>query len=245
MNQRIYGIHPVKEAILGKARPVKEIHFHKHSQNRRVKELVRLARIERIHVIPVEKTFLDRLMGTKDHQGIVADVGSFPYRSLSDLLEHNHNKKSLFLIIDSITDPHNLGALLRTACACGVDGVVLPSRKGALITPTVAKTSAGACEHIPIAMVNNLVSAIDLMKKKGIWIIGTDESAETSIYQISYDLDLAFVIGSEGTGMRSLVKRRCDFVVSIPSRGKIRTLNASVTGGVILYEILRQRRFSE
>lgn len=245
MSQRIYGIHPVKEATLSKARPVKEIHFHNHSQNRRVIELVRLARFERIHVIPVERAFLDKLVGTKDHQGIVAEVGSFPYRSLSDLLEDNHSKKFLFLIIDSITDPHNLGALLRTACACGVDGVILPSRRGALITPAVAKTSAGACEHIPIAIVNNLVSAIDLMKKKGIWIIGTDESAETSVYQISYDMDLAFVIGSEGTGMRSLVRRKCDFIVSIPSRGKVRTLNASVTGGVILHEILRQRCFIE
>ncbi len=245
MDQRIYGINPVKEAIRSKARPVREIHFYNHTRNRRVKEIVEFARIGGIRVIPVEKVFLDKLMRSKNHQGIVAKVGSFPYRSLLDLLENRQSNKLFFLIIDGITDPHNLGALLRTACACGIDGVILPKRRGALITPTVAKTSAGACEHIPIALVNNLVAAIDLLKKKGMWIIGTDENAEASIYQISYDMDLAFVIGSEGAGMRGLVRRRCDFIVSIPSMGKIRSLNASVAGGVILHEILRQRCFSE
>jgi len=241
MDERIYGIHPVREAIRSRARPVKEIYIQDGTPNRRLQEIVELAHGEGIKLVPMKKVILDRLSGTKNHQGVVANVGGFPYMDLKELMEDNLKEPRLFLILDGITDPHNLGALLRTGCAYGVDGIILPKRRSAPINHTVAKVSAGACEYLPIALVNNLVSAIDFMKKKGVWIVGTDEDASTKIHEIPYIMDIAIVIGSEGMGMRSLVRKKCDYIVSIPCTGKIRSLNASVAGAVVVYEILRKR----
>jgi len=149
---------------------------------------------------------------------------------------------SLVVVLDGVEDPHNLGAILRTADAAGADGVVIPERRAAGVTSTVAKTSAGASEHLPIAKVTNIARSLDELKKKNLWIVGLDERGPQSYDAIDYKMDCAVVFGAEGKGLHDLVRRQCDFVVAIPMLGKVPSLNVSVAAGVVLYEIMRQRR---
>ena len=196
--------------------------------------------------IPVEfkdRTYLDKLAGNKSHQGIVGLCRTFTYASVDEVVAHRHEsfKNDLILVLDRITDPQNLGSLIRTAYCCGANGVVIPEKRAASVTGTVMKASAGAAQHIPIAMVTNLSRTIEYLKKRGFWIYGADAHYGKEIYNHDFDGHIVLVMGSEGKGMEQLIRRSCDFLVSIPLMGIVDSLNVSVAAGIIMHEILRKR----
>ncbi len=210
-------------------------------------EILRLAEERGVSIQWVDRDHLTRMVKTTSHQGIVAQMDDFKYVEPSDIVHRwkATGKKALILIVDSVEDPQNLGGLIRTANAFGVHGVVIPKDRATPITPIVIKASVGASFHTPIARVTNIVSCLEFLKKKGIWILGAEAGAEHPIYDCDLDLDLAIVIGSEGRGIRPLVKKKCDFLASIPLCGEIPSLNASVAGALVMYEVLRQRLAGE
>ena len=185
---------------------------------------------------------LDQLSGGRAHQGVAAAASCAEYASLEDILDVSEKKgTSPFIIIcDEIEDPHNLGAVIRTAEAAGADGIIIPKRRSASLNATVFKTSAGAASWLPVARVSNLAAAVDELKKRGVWIYGTDASGE-SYERADLKGSIALVIGSEGFGMGRLIKEKCDFLLKLPMNGKITSLNASVAAGIFMYEAVRQR----
>ena len=202
--------------------------------------ILSLAREKKVVVQEADRTKLDYISGITTHQGVVAYLGQKEYCTLDDILEVPKRKgEPPFLILcDEIADPHNLGAILRTAEVSGAHGVVVPRHRGVGVTPAVTKASAGAVLHVPVAKVTNLVRAMEELKEKGVWPYGTDAAASASIYET----DFTGGVGSEGAGMTRLVRETCDFLISIPMFGKINSLNASVAAGVVMYEVVRQRR---
>jgi 23S rRNA (guanosine2251-2'-O)-methyltransferase len=198
----------------------------------------------RVPFIEVGKMKFRDLVSDTTTQGVVAIVGTKTYVEIEDILQiaEQRNHKPFVLILDEIEDPQNLGALIRTAECAGVQGVVIPKHHAATINQTVSKTSAGASEHLLAAKVTNIVNTIDELKEKGIWVVGTDSDAEKIYTDIDYNGPIALVIGNEGKGVRQLVKEKCDFVVRIPLFGKIQSLNASVAGALMMYEVVRQRK---
>jgi len=185
---------------------------------------------------------LDRMAGNGAHQGVVAVTSAKQYNDLDDVVAVKRGQYSLIVVLDGVEDPHNLGAVLRTADAAGADGVVIPERRAAGVTAIVAKSSAGASEHLPIARVNNIARTLEELKSKNLWIVGLDERAQQTYDALDYNMDCAIVLGAEGKGVHELVRRKCDFLVSIPMLGKVPSLNVSVAAAVVLYEIVRQRR---
>jgi 23S rRNA (guanosine2251-2'-O)-methyltransferase len=188
---------------------------------------------------------LDRLANTRDHQGVVGIAAVRAASTLEDILERaNHPKgqTGLIILLDGVEDPHNLGAIVRTALAAGAHGVVIPERRAAGLTDTVARASAGALAHLPIAKVTNLVRSMEELKEAGYWLVGLDENAEKKYTQVDYTAPTGIVMGSEGKGLHELTRKRCDFVVSLPTTGPIKSLNVSVATGVVLFEALRQRQ---
>ena len=185
---------------------------------------------------------LDRMAGNNAHQGVVAVTSGKQYNDLDDVVAAKRGQYSLVVVLDGIENPHNLGAILRTADASGADGVVIPERRAAGVTPTVIKASAGASEHLPIAKVTNIARTLEELKEQNLWIVGLDERGKQNYDALDYNMDCAIVLGSEGKGVHNLVAKKCDFLVSIPMLGKVSSLNVSVAAGVMLYEIVRQRR---
>lgn len=179
----------------------------------------------------------------RNHQGVIALVPPFEYVEVDDILEEARKRKEepFILILDGIEDPHNLGSIIRTAETAGVHGIIIPKRRAAGVNSTVAKTSAGAVEYMKIARVNNINDTIRELKDKGIWICGTDMQTDTVYYNQDYKMPIAIVIGNEGKGMSRLTKENCDFLVKIPMKGKISSLNASVSAGIIMYEVVKSR----
>ena len=191
----------------------------------------------------VDRNDLGRMAKTSSHQGIVAQMGEFKYAELADIVQRweGTGEKAFLLIVDGVEDPQNLGGLIRTANAFGVHGVCIPKDRATAITPVVIKASVGAVFYTPIARVTNIVSCLEFLKKKGVWILGAEADAERPIFDCDLDLDLGIVIGSEGRGIRALVKKKCDLLASIPLCGEITSLNASVAGALVMYEVLRRR----
>jgi 23S rRNA (guanosine2251-2'-O)-methyltransferase len=185
---------------------------------------------------------LDRMAGNNAHQGVVAVTSAKQYNDLDDVIAAKRGQYSLLVVLDGIEDPHNLGAILRTADAAGADGVVIPERRAVGVTPTVTKASAGASEHLPIAKVTNIARTVEELKDRNLWIVGLDERGTQTYDSIDYNMDCAIVLGAEGKGVHELVRKKCDFLVSIPMLGKVASLNVSVAAAVVLYEIVRQRR---
>jgi len=181
------------------------------------------------------------MAGNAAHQGVVAVTSAKQYNDLNDVIDSKRGEHSLIVVLDGLEDPHNLGAILRTADAAGADGVVIPDRRAASVTGTVTKVSAGASEHMPIAKVTNIARTIEELKDRNIWTVGLDERGPQSYEALDYKMDCALVLGAEGKGLHDLVKKKCDFLVSIPMLGKVPSLNVSVAAGVVLYEIVRQR----
>ena len=207
-----------------------------------VKTILREAKKQDTMVQYVKKERLDQLSETKNHQGVIAYCAACEYAEVSDILENAKKKGEapFIVLLDGIEDPHNLGAIIRTANLAGAHGVIIPKRRAVGLTAIVAKTSAGALNYTPVAKVTNLKQTMEELKEKGIWFVGADMGGETM-----YDLDLkgpiGLVIGNEGEGISKLVKEHCDFIASIPMKGEIDSLNASVAAGVLAYEVVRQR----
>ncbi|MCR4436835.1 MAG: 23S rRNA (guanosine(2251)-2'-O)-methyltransferase RlmB [Clostridiales bacterium] len=239
---KIEGRNPVLEALKSN-RPIDKILVAKGEREGSIKHILSLAKEKRIVVQEVEKARLDSLASTHAHQGVIAYAAVKEYVDIDDILEEVDAKgePAFLIILDEITDTHNLGSVLRTADAVGAHGVIIPKRRAVGLTAAVSKASAGAVEYVPVAKVTNIAQTIEYLKKKNIWVVGTDASGEKPFYETDLTGSIALVIGSEGEGISRLVREKCDFLVNIPMHGRISSLNAAVAGAIVLYEILRQR----
>ena len=238
----IYGINAVTEALKARGRGFEWVGVAKERHDLRLQRVIDECRKQAVAVRFVPRAELDRMAGHNGHQGVVAVTSAKQYGDVDDVVAAKRGKHSLIVVLDGVEDPHNLGAILRTADAAAADGVVIPERRAAGVTATVAKVSAGASEHLPVAKVTNISRTLEELKSKNLWIVGLDERASQSYESVDYKMDCALVLGAEGKGVHDLVRKRCDFLVSIPMCGKVASLNVSVAAGVVLYEILRQRR---
>jgi 23S rRNA (guanosine2251-2'-O)-methyltransferase len=238
----IYGIHAVTEALKARGRAFEWVGVAKERHDIRLQRLIEDSRKIGVPVRFVPRQELDRMAGHNGHQGVVAVTSAKPYSDVEDVLAAKRGAYALIVALDGVEDPHNLGAILRTADAAGVDGVVIPERRAAGVTGTVAKASSGASEHLPIARVTNLSRTLEDLKTNNIWIVGLDERGRQSYEAVDYNMDCVVVLGAEGKGLHEHVRTRCDFLVSIPMLGKVPSLNVSVAAGVVLYEVVRQRR---
>jgi 23S rRNA (guanosine2251-2'-O)-methyltransferase len=238
----IFGINAVAEALKARGRAFEWVGVATERKDLRLQKLIQECRKLSIPVRFLPRPELDRMAGTGSHQGVVAVTSSKQYNDLDDLIAAKRGDHALLVVLDGIEDPHNLGAILRTADAAGADGVVIPERRAAGITGTVVKSSAGASEHLPVAKVTNIARTLEDLKAQNIWTVGLDERGPQSYDSLDYNMDCALVLGAEGKGLHDLVARKCDFLVSIPMLGKVPSLNVSVAAGVVLYEVVRQRR---
>lgn len=238
----IYGINAVAEALKARGRAFAWVGVAKERHDLRLQRVIEECRRLGIAVRFLPRPELDRMTGNGAHQGVVAVTSAKQYNDLDDVVAAKRGEHSLIVVLDGVEDPHNLGAILRTADAAGADGVVIPERRAASVTAIVAKASAGASEHLPIAKVTNIARALEDLKAKNLWISGLDERATQTYDALDYSMDCAVVLGAEGRGLHDLVRRKCDFLVSIPMLGKVPSLNVSVAAGIVLYEIVRQRR---
>jgi 23S rRNA (guanosine2251-2'-O)-methyltransferase len=241
----IYGINSVTEALKAKGRAFEWVGMAKERHDIRLQRLIEDCRRLSVPVRFLHRTELDRMAGSAAHQGVVAVTSAKQYNDLNDVIGAKRGNYSLIIVLDGVEDPHNLGAILRTADAAGADGVIIPERRAASVTGTVTKASAGASEHLPIAKVTNIARTVEDLKDRNIWTVGLDERGAQTYDALDYNMDCALVLGGEGKGLHDLVKKKCDFLVSIPMLGKVPSLNVSVAGAIVLYEIVRQRRARE
>ena len=238
----IYGLNAVAEAIKARGRAFQWVGLAKERHDLRLQRIIEECRKLGVPVRFLQRTELDRLAGNAAHQGVVAVTSAKQYSGLADVVDAKRGAYSLIVVLDGVEDPHNLGAILRTADAAGADGVIIPERRAAAVTGVVTKTSAGASEHLPIAKVTNIARTVEELKERNIWVAGLDERGSQTYDTLDYNMDSAIVLGAEGKGVHDLVRKKCDFLVSIPMLGKVSSLNVSVAAGVVLYEIVRQRR---
>lgn len=239
----VYGFHAVSVHLKTAPQAVQEIWFDSSRRDARMRQF--LQRVKEAQIIPVEAdgARLSRLAGSFNHQGVVARVTTtFQTHSLDDFLD-NLQEPPLLLVLDGVTDPHNLGACLRVADGAGVHAVIAPKDHAAGISAVVAKVACGAAETVPYFMVTNLARALNELKERNIWIIGTSDDAPQTLYRADLRGPLALVLGAEGKGMRQLTRKTCDALISIPMHGAIESLNVSVASGICLYEAVRQRGF--
>ena len=208
-----------------------------------INKIIAIAKERKIIISELERSKLNQIAQTENNQGVIAIVPPYDYCEVEDILEvaKKRQEEAFILILDGIEDPHNLGSIIRTAETAGVHGIIIPKRRACSINSTVSKVSAGAVQHMKIARVNNINETIKFLKQNDIWICGTDGQAKTYYFQQDFKMPIAIVIGSEGYGMSRLVKENCDFLVKIPMKGKITSLNASVSAGIVMYEATRQR----
>jgi 23S rRNA (guanosine2251-2'-O)-methyltransferase len=237
----IYGIHPVLECLKTDSRAIERIYLSQGVGGRGLQEIIDLARSKGVSIKFEPRFALDRKTGNAVHQGVVAVCGTCGYVDLEDILDYL-GQAALLVLLDSVEDPRNLGAILRSCAFFGVDGIIIPKDKAAGLSPTVAKTAEGALEHLRIARVTNLARTIDDLKKKGIWVVGIESGQEILCDQVDFDVPIALVFGNEGQGLRRLTREKCDVLASIPSIGLIHSLNVSVAAGIALYEVARTRR---
>jgi 23S rRNA (guanosine2251-2'-O)-methyltransferase len=242
--QTTYGVLPVLEALRAGARRIEKILVAEGTHEKRLSELLDLARQNRVPFQKIPRANLSRFVEEgANHQGIVAFVAAADYADAEELFEEIASKENtLAVILDGVEDPRNLGAILRTVDCAGADGVFIPERRAAGLTETVAKTSAGATEYVKIAKVTNISRLIDEMKERNVWTVGTSAEAKMDYTDWDWTQKSALVLGSEGKGLHRLVAEKCDVLVKIPLQGQIESLNVSVAAGVILYEAVRQRR---
>lgn len=237
----IEGRHAVMEAFRS-GKPIDKLFILDGCQDGPITSIKREARKHDTIIKYVERERLDQLSETKKHQGVIAYAAAYEYVEVEDILTIAREKKEdpFLFLLDNIEDPHNLGAIIRTANLAGVHGVIIPKNRAVGLTATVARTSAGALNYTPVAKVTNLSKTIEDLKKKGMWFVCADMNG-TTMYQLNLTGPIGMVIGSEGEGVGRLVKEKCDYVASIPMKGEIDSLNASVAAGVLAYEIVRQR----
>jgi 23S rRNA (guanosine2251-2'-O)-methyltransferase len=239
----IEGRNAVIEALRA-GRPIDKIYIAKGETDATLGHIASRARAKGIVVVDADRRKLDYMSVTHSHQGVIALAAVREYSSVSDILEiaEERGEKPLIIICDEISDPHNLGAIIRTAECAGAHGVIVPKRRSAGLTPIISKTSAGAVEHVAVARVPNITAAIKELQKAGVWVFGTAAGAETRLWDADFKGASAIVIGSEGEGMGRLVAENCDFKVSIPMFGKLSSLNASASAAILIYEAVRQRK---
>jgi len=239
----LFGIHSIEEAIRAGRRKIYQIYILRKRAPKRSRGIIQHAESNRIPIQWLDRDALSAVVGQERHQGIVARVSPYPLVDFSKLLsrfETDHPAPFL-LLLDGIVDPQNFGALVRTADCVGVDGICIPKDRSSGPTPTVSRASAGALEHAAMTQITNMVSTLSLLKKRGFWVVGLDAAEKNSIFSTDLTVPLSIVIGGEQKGIRPLVKKQCDLLVSIPQSGKIDSLNASVAGAVAMYEVYRQR----
>jgi len=240
--QVIYGINPVLETLRSKGNDIRKVIVAEGRRGGDVAKILELASARGIAVETLRREELDRRAGTAAHQGVLCLCGEFAYASLEDIVANRHPAftGSLVLLLDGIEDPQNLGSLIRSAHCFGANGVVIPRDRAAGVTPAVIKASAGSAALIPVARVVNLTQVIDFLKEKGFWVYGADAGADTELGSARFEGNIGLVMGSEGKGIRPLVRKHCDVVLSIPLFGKVDSLNVSVAAGILLHEIRRQ-----
>lgn len=239
---KIEGKNPVKE-LLNSDETIEKIMIENGNSDGDLREIQKLARERGIKVEFVDKRGLDKISQTGHHQGVIAEQNSYKYFNLKEVIasEREKGKDILFVILDEILDPHNLGSIVRVAECAGASGVIISNRRSATVNETVVRTSAGATAYLPIIKVNNINNAIETLKKENIWVYALDMDGE-EMYSASLTGDIALVVGSEGNGVGKLTRKICDGIISIPMFGKVNSLNASVSAGIGIYEVIRQRR---
>lgn len=242
MSEYIVGKNPVLEALRS-GRSINKIWVAEGSQKQAVSPILALAKDNGVIVQWVPRKKIDQVAEGESHQGVLAYVASYDYTELDDILARAEaaGEPPFLVILDEVEDPHNLGSIMRTGDAAGIHGVIIPKRRSASLTSTVAKASAGAIEYVPVARVTNLVRTMEELKERNIWIVGTDASGDKEFREARLDGGIALVIGSEGKGMSRLVRETCDFTVKLPMKGRVTSLNASVAGALLMYEVYRQR----
>ena len=241
----IEGRNPIIEALKNN-RSIEKIMVNKASKEGSIKKILAMAKENKVIIQEVDRHKLDEMSESHAHQGVIAITSDYRYYDLDEILEipKERGEDPVFIILDGITDPHNLGSIIRTADAVGAHAVIIPKRRSVQITPIVAKASAGAVEYLPVCKVTNIVNTIKTLKENGLWIAAVDMDGQT-FYQQNLGGPLGLVVGSEGEGISRLVKQNCDFTVSMPMSGNVTSLNASVAGGILLYEVYRQRNASK
>lgn len=239
---KIEGKNPVKE-LLNSDETIEKIMIENGNSDGDLREIQKIARERGIKVEFVDKRGLDKISQTGHHQGVIAEQNSYKYFNLKEVIasEREKGKDILFVILDEILDPHNLGSIVRVAECAGASGVIISNRRSATVNETVVRTSAGATAYLPIIKVNNINNAIETLKKENIWVYALDMDGE-EMYSASLTGDIALVVGSEGNGVGKLTRKICDGIISIPMFGKVNSLNASVSAGIGIYEVIRQRR---
>ena len=241
-NDQVEGRNAVLE-LLESGRDINKILVANGEKHGSIHKILAIAKERKIIVTEMERSKLNQISQIQNNQGIIAIVPPYDYCEVEDILEEAKRKNEMpfILILDGIEDPHNLGSIIRTAETAGVHGIIIPKRRAASVNSTVSKVSAGAVEYMKIARVNNINETIRYLKEQGVWICGTDMDTNTIYTKQDYKMPIAIVIGSEGFGMSRLVKENCDFLVKIPMKGKITSLNASVSAGIVMYEVVKQR----
>ena len=234
----------MEEALSARGRGFEYVAVAEGRGDNRLQRIVQLCREAGVPVRAMPRDQLTRLAKTTAHQGVAAVTAEKQYDDLDSLLSHKRGKQSFLIVLDGVEDPHNLGAIIRSAEAAGADGIVIPERRATGITATVVKASAGATEYLPIGKVTNISRTIEEIKKQNIWTVGLDHRGTQPYDQVDYNMDCAIVLGAEGHGLHEHVREKCDYVVSIPMMGKVASLNVSVAAAVVMYEVARQRRLS-
>ena len=239
---QVEGRNAVLE-LLEAGKDINKLYIESGEKFGSINKIIALAKENKVLISYIDKNKMKQMAQTENYQGVIAVVPPYEYVEVDDILQDakNKNEDPFVVILDGIEDVHNLGAIIRTAETAGVHGIIIPKRRAASVNATVNKVSAGAVEHMKIARVNNLNETINELKEAGLWICGTDMDTETYYYNQDLKGPLAIVIGSEGFGMSRLVKENCDFIVKIPMKGKITSLNASVSAGIVIYEAVKQR----
>lgn len=232
----VYGKNVLKE-YLGNNQKINNVYL---AEGFKDKDILNLIEKNNLNYSYLPKNKIDRLVN-RNHQGIILDIDDFKYSSLEEVLSNVKNEYPLLVMLDHLEDPHNLGAIIRTSEALGVDGIIIPNKRSISVNGTVIKTSAGAISNIPIIEVSNLVNTMNILKKKGFWFVGTDMNGE-DYSTLDYKMPLCLVIGSEGSGMSNLVRKTCDYIVSIPMKGKVNSLNASVASAIVISNVILNRR---
>ena len=239
---QIEGRNSVLE-LLETEKDINKIFIEKGEKHGSINKIIGIAKDRKVVIVEVEKSKLNQMAQTDNHQGVIAIVPPFDYCEVEDILNEAKSKKEkpFILILDGIEDPHNLGSIIRTAETAGVHGIIIPKRRACMVNSTVYKVASGAVEHMKIARVNNLTDTINYLKENDIWIYGTEMEAKQYYYNENLTGAVAIVIGSEGFGMSRLVKENCDVLLKIPMKGTITSLNASVSAGIVMYEVVKQR----
>lgn len=240
--EQVEGRNSVLE-LLDSDRDINKIFIERGEKHGSINKIIAKAREKKVVIVEVDRQKLNKMAQTENHQGVIAIVPPFNYCEVKDILDeaYRKNEKPFILILDGIEDPHNLGAIIRTAETAGVHGIIIPKRRACNVNSTVYKVASGAVEHMKIARVNNLNDEIKYLKENDVWVYGTAVEASKYYYEENLTGAIAIVIGNEGKGMSNLVKENCDVLLKIPMKGKISSLNASVSAGIVMYEVVKQR----